>query len=167
MSENININHANLADIDSVMEISEESNLSYWSYEDYCAEIAEIKHENSVFLTAKDKHSLKIIGFIVSRLIIADINILEIYNIAVRSNHKRRGVGQNLVNEVFRICRRKDVSEIWLDVRKFNIPAIKFYEKNDFEVEYERKNLYNNPIEDSYIMCHRIQTNSAKIKHNT
>jgi [ribosomal protein S18]-alanine N-acetyltransferase len=155
MSENINISRANLTEIDSIIKISEESNLSYWSREDYCAEI---KEENSVFLTAKDKHSLEIIGFITSRLIMSNINVLEIYNIGVKSDHKRRGVGQIIFDEIINICLGKNISEIWLDVRKSNFAAIGFYRKNNFEVEYQRKNFYNNPSEDGYVMCCRIRT---------
>ena len=50
------------------------------------------------------------------------------------------------------LAQKKQVSRIILEVRKTNTPAIKAYEKQGFKIVGVRKNFYEKPIEDAYIM---------------
>ncbi|WP_410503755.1 GNAT family N-acetyltransferase [Leptolyngbya sp. 7M] len=50
-------------------------------------------------------------------------------------------------------CRREGVCNIWLDVRKANLTAQAFYASFGFETVGTRRGFYNDPIDDSLIMC--------------
>ena len=96
------------------------------------------------------------IGFVVGRLIVAGETVertdAEIYNIAVVTPEQRRGCGQSLFDAFCERCRKRDVSNIWLEVRESNAAAIRFYEKNGFERVQSRRHFYENPREHAILM---------------
>lgn len=56
----------------------------------------------------------------------------HIVSIAVLEQHRRKGLGQGLVEEVLRALKNKNCSEVFLEVRVSNSEAIKLYEKLGF-----------------------------------
>lgn len=76
----------------------------------------------------------------------------EILNIAVLPSAQNRGVGQKLLEYAFEVCFRYKVRQVWLEVRKNNKTAIEFYQKNNFQIIYTRKNYYRSPVEDALVM---------------
>lgn len=85
-------------------------------------------------------------------------NECEIYNIAVRREFWRRGIGRDLLNQVVRSAKRYSCRSLWLEVRNSNGKAISFYKKNDFSQIYKRKNFYSKPPEDAIVMKRNLQT---------
>lgn len=77
----------------------------------------------------------------------------SITNIAVCPSHRRRKIADGLLEEAMQTAREKKVSQIFLEVRKSNAPAIALYEKHGFSVVGCRKNYYDEPREDANIMC--------------
>jgi [ribosomal protein S18]-alanine N-acetyltransferase len=137
-------------DIEQVKEIEEESNLETWSTADYQKEI---QRDDSITMVAKSESH--VVGFLISRLIKIDELIYEseIYNIAVRKDLLHMGIGQRLFNQyISRMGLEFGVVSVWLEVRKTNFKAIKFYKKNGFEKTGERKDFYCFPVEDALIM---------------
>lgn len=144
-----------------VLEIQTEANLSFWAKSDY---LGELERADSIFKIAQTADR-KIIGFALVRLLISSnapvsakqnnlkiaFDSSEILNIAVRGSFQKRGVGQMIFDEIVGELYRKNIAEIWLEVRKSNADAINFYRKNDFEMQFERKNYYANPIENACI----------------
>lgn len=49
------------------------------------------------------------------------------------------------------IAKQKEVKEVFLEVRKSNTEAIKFYESFHFELAGTRKDYYQDPMEDALI----------------
>ena len=97
----------------------------------------------------------EIVGFIVARLI-TQLDVkgeVEIYNIAVRKDLRRAGIGKKLLQAVLAEVGGKISGHVWLEVRRSNVSARKFYEANGFKVFGERKNFYTNPLEDAILMC--------------
>lgn len=142
-------NHA-----DEILQIQMETNLSAWSKVDY---LNEIERTDSIFKVAQTTNE-KIIGFALVRLLIGNSNASniafdssEILNIAVRQAFQHKGIGQIIFDEILRELKRKNISEIWLEVRKSNANAINFYQKNEFERQFERKNYYSNPVENALV----------------
>ena len=54
---------------------------------------------------------------------------------------------------------KKGVSDITLEVRETNVPAISLYEKLGFEEAGIRKNFYEKPVENALIMWKHDQKN--------
>ena len=157
------------SDIQEVKQIEKECEVSPWSLLDYQDEI---KRKDS--LTFVVKETSKVVGFIVARLItnqpltlsnsqkIENISKepeqklseseIEIYNLAVKPNLQQKGIGQMLINKLIEATNELHSRSIWLEVREFNIKAVRFYEKNGFTKVSRRKKFYSNPLEDGIIM---------------
>ena len=157
------------SDIQEVKQIEKECEVSSWSLLDYHNEI-----QRKDSLTFVVKETSQVVGFIVARLITSkpltlpnsqkiesiskeanqkfSESEIEIYNLAVKPNLQQKGIGQMLINHLIEVTNELYSRNIWLEVREFNIKAVKFYEKNGFTKISRRKNFYNNPLEDGIIM---------------
>ena len=56
-----------------------------------------------------------------------------ITQVSVKSIAQSTGIGKRLMNEAYSICKEKGMQKIKLEVRKSNIKAIKFYQKEGFK----------------------------------
>lgn len=142
----IEIFQMSVDDIEEVMKIQLEGNLSFWSFEDYKDEIS---RENSFSVVAKIDD--QVVGFLVARLISEDY-CAELYNIGVDLNFRRQKIGNALLESFIKNCRDKNLEKIFLEVRESNQTAIEFYLKNNFTVLSKRKNFYTHPIENAILM---------------
>lgn len=154
--ETIQVEPLKNRNIRDVIEIEIECGLSRWSHTDYVDELA---RPDSVMLTASvaDRDCA---GFLVGRFIpgtSADANDAEIYNIGVRPALQGFGIGSRLMNELFSICSRDRIENIWLDVRESNERAIAFYKSFGFTQTAVRRAFYRDPVEDGIIMTVRIK----------
>ena len=76
----------------------------------------------------------------------------EITNVAVAQPARRCGVGRALIEALIRMLADRSVFRIVLEVRTSNEPAIRLYEQEGFVVVGKRKNFYEKPAEDAYVM---------------
>lgn len=76
----------------------------------------------------------------------------ELYYIYVEKEYRNQKYGGKLLEAMIADCENKNIKAIFLEVRKSNISAIKFYEKNGFKVINLRNNYYHNPVEDALIL---------------
>ncbi len=153
--ENIKILNFDAQYVDEILDIQAETNLSIWSKTDY---LGEIEREDSMFKIAQTANE-QIVGFALVHLLSGNSNTSntsfdssEILNIAVRNSFQHRGIGQMIFEEILVELKRKNISEIWLEVRQSNSNAINFYQKNGFEMQFERKNYYSSPTENAYVL---------------
>ena len=79
-----------------------------------------------------------------------------ITNIAVSENYRRNGIATTLLKKVYKFAKEQELSFLSLEVRKSNDVAIRFYEREGFDIEGERIDFYSNPVEDGYIMTKRF-----------
>ncbi|MDD7643340.1 MAG: ribosomal protein S18-alanine N-acetyltransferase [bacterium] len=88
----------------------------------------------------------------------------EITNVAVAPSARRRGVGQKLLAELIGRLAQKEIYRIVLEVRESNEPAIRLYEKQGFATMGKRKNFYEKPTEDAYVMVRQpvVPTGSSR-----
>ena len=163
-SENIKILDFDAQFADDVLDLQTECGLSIWSKNDY---LSEPERTDSIFKVARTADD-KIIGFALVRLTIGNSNPAntsfdssEILNIAVRKSFQHKGIGQMILDEIRRELESKNIAEIWLEVRKSNSKAISFYQKNGFEIQFERKNYYTNPTENAYVFRRLISKNES------
>ena len=93
-----------------------------------------------------------LVGFFVGAGVEDEYNI---YNIAIKPSHQRRGYGWYLLNTVVE-GHFKRYENYFLEVRKSNREAIALYYKFGFRFAYERYNYYTNPVEDALVMKYAL-----------
>lgn len=81
----------------------------------------------------------KIVGYI--GIMIA-LDQAEILRIAVNENYRRRKIAQKLLDFSINFLKNRKIFEIFLEVSEKNQVAINFYNKNNFNIKYIRKNYY-------------------------
>lgn len=145
-SQDERVQKLNYEDIPAILKIQEETNLSFWSGDDYARIIGSEEYRCLII-----KRESRITGFISMRLIKSDYSV-EIINIAVLPEMRKSGLGQKLFSEMLNSYLDNNLEAIFLEVRKSNLPAISFYKKNDFAVVGERRDFYRNPPENALIM---------------
>ena len=140
------------ADISDLIALGESGGLSPWSAANY---LAELENPQAILLKLVSDDNA-VIGFVVGRLVMGGvIEVLtdaEIYNITVAELYRRRGFAQALLDDFMTACRRKEVANIWLEVRESNAAAREFYTKNGFEHVHTRKHFYRDPVENALLM---------------
>lgn len=63
-----------------------------------------------------------------------EFSSMEIERIYVRKEYQNRGVGQFLLDKSIQITKDKKLNVIWLGVWEQNVSAIRFYERNQFQL---------------------------------
>ena len=76
----------------------------------------------------------------------------EITNVAVTLDKRRQKVAEHLLDELIIRLGERQIERIVLEVRVSNRPAIELYKKFGFVNVGTRKNFYQKPTEDAWIM---------------
>lgn len=107
-----------------------------------------LPREDVIFLVAYEQDEL--LGYVG---IYCTLDEGEITNVAVAPAARRRGIARALLTELKQQLACRNVARIVLEVRVSNEPAIRLYEQMGFSVLGVRKNFYEKPTEDAYIMA--------------
>lgn len=83
--------------------------------------------------------------------ILINVDVVEVMNIVVRKNCRRKGIGKKLLEEIIKLSKETNLDSLILEVNCKNEPAINLYKKNGFKRIGIRKKYYNN-IDDAIIM---------------
>lgn len=75
----------------------------------------------------------------------------ELYQIVCAADLRRRGVARLLLQEGEKWMRSRESSEVFLEVRASNGPAIALYESQGFTLLGRRKQYYSSPVEDALL----------------
>ena len=106
-----------------------------------------LKQEEALFLVAEEEgRGFGYIGIYLS------FDEGEITNVSVDGVQRNRGIGNALVEQLKKEAKERKVERIFLEVRVSNEPAIHLYEKQGFEKVGSRKNFYEKPREDAWVM---------------
>ncbi len=81
----------------------------------------------------------KLVGFIHIMKMYENVDIV---NIVVDSDYRRRGIGSKLIDYIIHLD--SEVTSVMLEVNEHNMSAIKLYEKNGFVEINKRPNYYGN-----------------------
>jgi ribosomal-protein-alanine N-acetyltransferase len=141
----IELRKATIDDIAAIYRIEQAQFLNPWKKHFFTAELT---HDISYFYAAEDVDSGKILGYIIFWIIEETI---ELHDIAVHENFIRTGIGSKMMDFLLETASRKGVEKIFLEVRKSNTGAEKFYKKYRFEKIDCRKNYFNSPREDALV----------------
>lgn len=76
----------------------------------------------------------------------------DITNVAVIREYRKQGFAKKILSYMFDEARKRGVTQYTLEVRVSNVSAIELYNKLGFESVGVRKNFYDNPKEDAFIM---------------
>jgi len=136
-------------DVDAILVIQSASpEIAQWSGQDY----ARVARGEMAGWIAEDAESA-ITGFLIARQIAGD---LEILNLAVRPDARRRGTGTELLRQSFAWGQSFGAASALLEVRAANLVALHFYEHHGFEVIGRRKYYYVSPVEDALVLKARL-----------
>ncbi len=130
----IHIRKAEFTDIESVLEIEQES-IGAWSYDQF---LQELKLEFSIFLIAEYNGAAA--GYLTAWKAADE---LQLNSIAVKKDLRKKGIGNKLLSELILNNSDKKYASIFIEVRSRNIDAINFYTDNGFTKTGVRKNYYN------------------------
>ena len=126
MSTTVKIEDASIKHLDRLFEIEMECFKSEAFTKQHIAQL--LTNQNCISLIAKEND--KIIGFVIGMIYVED-NILtgHILTLDVSPNHRRKGVGIKLLQELEKIFRSKQVKVSRLEVREDNVAALSLYQK--------------------------------------
>ena len=144
---NIIIKKMTLDDLNSLKENFNEKFDKFWNYS-----ILEndFKNNDSYYIVAKcNNENLSFVGYL---KIIDEINIL---NIVTRVDKRNLHIGSKMLEYIISTSKNEKANSITLEVNVNNIPAIKLYEKYNFEKVGLRKRYYYG-TDDAIIMTLHI-----------
>jgi ribosomal-protein-alanine N-acetyltransferase len=81
---------------------------------------------------------------------------IDIHNIAVHPNYRRRGIARALLSEVIGDAQQHSLARVMLEVRRSNIPAQTLYRRLGFVTAGIRKGYYSDDGEDALAMTLEI-----------
>jgi ribosomal-protein-alanine N-acetyltransferase len=142
----VEIRRLQLRDLGAIEEIERASYPTPWSRSMFAGEIGK---PTSLCLGAFDGETDRLVGYmIVSRY----VDAWHVMNVAVSPQHRRRGIAQRLLNELFVRTGGDDRRGYTLEVRVSNADAIALYEKLGFRSHGVRRGYYTDNREDALIM---------------
>jgi [ribosomal protein S18]-alanine N-acetyltransferase len=98
-------------------------------------------------------HETALLGFILVRAVADE---MEIMNLAVDPDARRKGIAARLLEHGIAEATRADVKRVYLEVRESNSGARAFYLSRGFVEQGRRKNYYANPAEDALLLVLRL-----------
>lgn len=92
----------------------------------------QIKSPSNYFIVLEDDN--KIVGYITIRTR-KNNKTMRLYNFAVHKDYRGKGYAKELFTVLLNLLQL--YNKAYLEVKVTNTPAIKFYKKNGFQIEYE------------------------------
>ena len=149
MEPEIKIRHATLKDIAALLVVQRQApEAGRWSEEDY---VGFLPAEDTLFLLAEENCADRVVAFLLGRLVGEE---MEVLNLAVLPEQRRRGIGRGLLEEALAQGRAQGARQCWLELRASNAGALAFYRAQGFEESQRRPRYYRQPEEDA-IVCVR------------
>jgi ribosomal-protein-alanine N-acetyltransferase len=132
--------------IDDILAVEEASFTSPWTREMY---LAELKNTGVSYFYLASTESGQVIGFCSFWRVLDE---LHINNLAVLPEHRRAGIGTDLLLRVLADGAALGANRATLEVRRSNEAAQKLYEKFGFTVAGVRRLYYSSPPEDALVL---------------
>ena len=131
--------------IKEVHKIEEDCFSIPWSEKSFYDELT--KNKMAIYIVAKEDD--EIVGYGGMWHV---INEGHITNIAVKKQHRKKGIGTKIINALIEIAKEKEMIGITLEVRVSNDIAKSLYKKSGFIIEGIRKEYYDDNKEDAIVM---------------
>lgn len=143
MSMGLKVIELGVPDVQELMELEKLCFAYHWTVEQF-----RLGLERKAFVTLGGREGDQLVGYIAFSLIEDE---MEILNLAVHPDFRRRGLGDNLLSEAFCVCRERNIAKSFLDVKASNIAAITLYEKFGYKKIGVRKKYYPDTKEDALL----------------
>jgi ribosomal-protein-alanine N-acetyltransferase len=140
------------ADLDEVMQIERTSFRFPWSTNFFLQEL-QVACARSILVEIDGR----IVGYVLFWLLPGAI---DIHNIAVHVDYRRRGIARSLLDKVASEARRQSALRVMLEVRRSNLPAQKLYVSAGFITTGIRKGYYSDDGEDALAMSLELSPKS-------
>ena len=133
-------------DMQEVLQIENQGFEFPWSEEDF---IRCLRQRNCIGMVAE--HEQQVVGFMIYEL---HKNRLHILNFAVAPQHRRLGVGSQMVAKLISKLSPQRRTKILLEVRETNLPAQLFFRTSGFRATTVMRDFYEDTTEDAYVMSY-------------
>ncbi len=147
----VTIRSAVLRDVPAILALEQQaSGAAHWTSEQYNKLV-----DSGVVLVAEKaaEEAGRVCGFICAKAVAGE---WEIENMAVSAELLRRGVADELMQELIQRAKSDSASAILLEVRESNLPARQLYEKHGFGKVGRRLLYYTVPAEDAILYALRF-----------
>lgn len=135
-------------DLDQVLAIERRNFHEPWTRRSFLAEIETAPLSQPLVVVYENQ----IVGYIVPWFIADE---LQIANVAVHENFRRRGLARQLILHVCGLAQHRNCRVAHLEVRRSNTAAWQLYESLDFQITTVRRNYYG-PGEDALLMSKNL-----------
>ena len=122
-------------DLAEVVKIENRCHLTPWTNKNFI----DSYHAKNLFKVLKNEND--IIGYYIALFALDECELL---NITITSELQKKGFGELMLKDLFSECREVNIVNIFLEVRKSNLLAIRLYKKNGFNEIGIRNNYYQN-----------------------
>jgi len=125
------------------------------AFQDLLATFSHAKPPRGAMWVAEDPKTGEILGY-------AGVEVsalwgeMDVINIAVAVEHRRRGIGRLFIERIVRWCRQRAVPLLWLRVRTSNRGARRFYQLMGFRERGRFQDYYEDPDESAVIMAMEV-----------
>ena len=135
---------AQAQDAAELAEISREALVYAWSEQDF---LDSFQNPNAKVIICEEERVL--LGYAV---LYHAADEGEVASVGVRHSVRRRGIGRSLLQALLEQGQEQGVGRFFLEVRESNEPAQKLYETMGFLRVGVRKDFYDHPQEDAFLM---------------
>lgn len=133
-------------DLDEIYQLETKYFSDPWSYETLEKEIFDSSHTEYFIY----REGSEMIGYFGISIVIDEC---EIHSVLIKGSYQNQGYGSKMVRYIIEYCKLFNIQKIGLEVREFNIPAIRLYEKFGFKKVRRIENYYKKPTEDAFFMA--------------
>jgi [ribosomal protein S18]-alanine N-acetyltransferase len=154
MPSGVYISALTVEDVPFLEPIENETQLAFWgndNYRRFLEEYPEYFGCKAVMINEDLEHTL--VGFFLARSLFENLEILKV---GVYEQYQGRGIGSHLMECAYADGIRRGCMRCFLEVRKSNKKAIRFYYAQKFQIAGTRLNYYSNPVEDAWVMERRL-----------
>jgi len=122
-------------DLAEVVKIENRCHLTPWTNKNFIDSYG----AKNLFKVLKNEND--IIGYYIALFALDECELL---NITVTSEQQKNGFGELMLKDLFSECRKANIVNIFLEVRRSNLLAIRLYKKIGFNEVGIRNNYYQN-----------------------
>jgi ribosomal-protein-alanine N-acetyltransferase len=148
-SQAVRIRAAVAADLAAIADIESRSFSNPWQPDTF---LSLLKQERAAVLVAEDSGA-GVVGYTVLWWV---FDQAELANLAVRKDHRGRGIGSLLLDQAITHAETQEVQSLFLEVRMSNESAYRLYSNRGFTQISVRKNYYQDPREDARILVKHL-----------
>jgi ribosomal-protein-alanine N-acetyltransferase len=141
----LDLTPADVPDLESLEAVTQ---LSFWGEIHYHRFLDQEEYFGCKAIVA-DAEPPKMAGFFLARSILENLELLKI---GVYPEYQNAGIGTRLMHAAFAEGIKRGCLRCFLEVRKSNESAIRFYLNRNLKIAGERIHYYTQPVEDAWIM---------------